>query len=541
MSIPTTPEKGFRFFSINQVGRILGFLMLFMVGENELRAQQRVDQIIPNEEKRKVEHARKLFNNFKIYEGEKILHELIKEHPTVPYYYEALVQLQRQVLDNIVVASNELKEYQEANPVLDTSDEVGAEPVVDKTAKTDSVRKMTLSSSGLDMGILDAKPDKTKRKKATDESDEEPVLKEAVVTIDSSLLVEPLEEESEFKVKKSKESQALKSKLKALHDLNAIPYDAYKAEMIRNAREATRMVAFADSASSYLRQFCVDTINVDQDADEEAQEAFLEGLEDLYLRNYVGASRKFEKAIEFFPLYFSARLKLGDCYLIMNRDTGATRLFEEAKLIQPLRPEPYEKMAQFYYQRGKYNEAATSILEAMLIYPHQHYVEFLARILSKSGRVFESQWLQREVYPASTAKTMEEILAKEKTPWWHYQFAQSEVHGYFDSIGLVRPNEKTNVRYLEVYCWRQMLNKTGTQQFKFARAMDKMDLLDCYVLVTLFHQDLYGQFHDFAKLHADKIRDYFYVLINWEDKKFDKIKKEVGWDVTETTPANTKK
>lgn len=533
----TTPEKGF----LLQLKRFSCFLSICMLFVNSLQSQQRVDQVIPNEEKRKVEHARKLFNNFKIYEGEKILHELIKEHPTVPYYYEALIQLQRQVLDNIVVAASELKEYQEANPGLDTSDEQSTEPSIDKTAKTDSVRKMTMSSSGLDLGVLDAKPDKAKRKKGEVDPDEEPALKEAVVTIDSSLLAEPVDEESEFKIKKNKDSQALKSKLKALNDLNAIPYDAYKAEMIRNAREATRMVAFADSASSYLRQFCVDTINVDQDADEEAEEAFLEGLEDLYLRNYVGASRKFEKAIEFFPLYYAARLKLGDCYLIMNRDTGATRLFDEAKLIQPLRPEPYERMAQFYYQRGKYNEAATSILEAIIIYPHQHYVEFLSRILSKSGRVFDSQWLQREVYPASTAKNMEEILAKEKTPWWHYQFAQSEVHGYYDTVGLVRPNEKTNVRYLEVYCWRQMLNKSGTQQFKFARAMDKMDLLDCYVLVTLFHQDLYGQFHDFAKLHPDKIRDYFYVLINWEDKKFDKIKKEVGWGVTETTPAKSKK
>jgi predicted Zn-dependent protease len=38
-----------------------------------------------------------MFNKYKVYEGEKVLKELIAQHPNDPYYHEALVQLQQQV------------------------------------------------------------------------------------------------------------------------------------------------------------------------------------------------------------------------------------------------------------------------------------------------------------------------------------------------------------------------------------------------------------------------------------------------------------
>ncbi|MCC7029051.1 MAG: hypothetical protein IT257_02015, partial [Chitinophagaceae bacterium] len=89
-------------------------------------------------------------------------------------------------------------------------------------------------------------------------------------------------------------------------------------------------------------------------------------------------------------------------------------------------------------------------------------------------------------------------------------------------------NDKTQERYLEVYAWEKMLTNASPKLFPFARAMEKIGYLDCYVLITLFHSDLYSQFKDFVKLNEDKIKKYYYLLINWEDPKFDKIRKSVA-------------
>ena len=71
--------------------------------------------------------------------------------------------------------------------------------------------------------------------------------------------------------------------------------------------------------------------------------------------------------------------------------------------------------------------------------------------------------------------------------------------------------------------------------------MEKIGYLDCYVLITLFHHDLYGQFNDFITLNDDKVKKYFYLLINWEDEKFDKLRKSVEVPSTQTTKESGKK
>ena len=69
---------------------------------------------------------------------------------------------------------------------------------------------------------------------------------------------------------------------------------------------------------------------------------------------------------------------------------------------------------------------------------------------------------------------------------------------------------------------------SSRKHFQFARAMDKLGYLDCYVFVSLFHQDLYGQFADFSVNNMARIKEYFFILINWEDKRFDKVRKAVA-------------
>ena len=494
-------------------------------------AQKKVDQIIPDAEKRKIIKAKKLFNSFKIYEGEKILKDLVREHPHEAYYHEALVQLQRQVLDQLRPAYSEYQSFKSSLPSDSTNNEMDEDQALyqhdsknlnQPIAKKDSVE---IEWNGLDTGPR--KEDKIKRKKNVDE-DEEPILQDATVTIDSSLLKDDfIDDENGVPIKKApKKDKTLEKQLKAISELAQIPYDGYKNDLIQNCRRATLQVEFADSASFYLRQLMIDTLDPDIRASDLAVEKFENGMIELNAKEAIAAIQFFKQAIDIHADYYSAHLYLGDAYSLAGKDKEAIKEYHKANLLQPNKVEPFEKLSLFYYQIGKYKEAAVACIDAIQIYPQQHFMQLLKRIVNKTGKDFNTQWLLREVYPLTTAKNYFEITALEKTPWWQYQAAEADVHSYFDTLGIVRPNEKTNERYLEIYAWKRMLDDTKKEAFPFARAMNKIGFLDCYVLITSFHHDLYGQFKDFVKNNPEKIKEYFYMLINWEDKKFEKLRKE---------------
>lgn len=491
-------------------------------------AQKQTGAIIPDDAKRKIIKARKLLNQQKIYQGEKILKDLVKDHPNEAYYHEALVQVQRQILARI----------HEAQQILSQNEYFREEQ--DSTAKTvDSLNQMNggnkhaiaqLSDFGLDRqshGII------SKTRKKNEVQNEDTPLQEATVSIDSSLIKEDDIQESPdaaggFAIQRSlsKEEKSRLKILKKIEDLGEISYDVYLHDFIQNCRYATRVLYTVDSASLYLRTFLIDSIDTDLFAPQEAYEAYTEGLEEMFAKNIPLATKKFETAIEKYPPFYHAWLRLGDCYVVMNQDSAALRSYHYATEINPNLPDAFEKLAQYFYNTGKYTDAATQIIEAILIYPQHQYFNFLQRIVQKKGIIFSYYQEPRLVYPLTTQQNFEEIMAKEKTPWWHYQSAKQDVYSYYDTAGFVRPNEKTNIPYLEMYAWKKMLNNSGKQYFAFARAMDKIGMLDCYVFINLFHYDIYQQFKDFVFKNPDKVRQYFYILINFQDKKYDKLRKE---------------
>jgi|694.fasta_scaffold32687_3 tetratricopeptide (TPR) repeat protein len=501
-------------------------------------AQKKVDRLIPEENQKKLAQAKKYFNQYKIYDGEKIIRELIKQNPNDYYYYEALVILQRQVLRKLESAREEMQ-------VMEDSDSAGIfhELKSDSTKSDTALVIQIIQSHGLARNGNSNEEDTPKRRKKIEEVD--PIQTEAIVTIDSSLLKD--EEPNDFKDENesdsdsdealsdskvesnSKDSKALRKKMKFLREFASIPYDAYKNDLIRNSREATRMVEYADSASLYLREFMVDTISISTLNTDEALDKQSAAFEAYAENNYVAAVKLLEDLLQDFPHDYTCMLMLGDTYFRMGKDTQAILQFTKATKLNPNLPDAFQKVAEAYYNRGKFLEASSLMIEAIAIYPQHDYMNFLKRIIAKSGKGFETQWLQRSVYPVTTNKNYVEIAAVEKSPWVHYQQAENDVHSYFDTAGLVRPNEKTREKYLEVFAWKRMLDRSGKQYFPFARAMNQIGYLDCYVLISLFHQDLYGQFHDFTRRNPDKVKDYFYMLINWDNKKFDKLRKQVAY------------
>lgn len=517
--------------------KCISLLLIFFVCQHSI-AQQVVDKVINNEERRKVEQARKLYNQFKIFEGEKILKELIKQNPREVYFQEALVQLQRQVLYRIRDASGELQEMNISKAALDS---INQESETDANSNGEQAADPAQSneifeSLGLDMAPINVKRESKRSKKA--DADEIDINTDESGDLDTSFVMSDAEKE-EFDVQKSgpikKIDKKTKRKLKILESFAQIPYDAYLFDMLQNARNATRLFINADSSSLYLRQFFIDTANVNEGVNNEAWAAYQQGLEDYHERMIPGAAKNFERAIELDYVFYTARMRLGDVYYLMNEDTASLLQYKYASVLKPRLSEPFEKLAIMQFNRGRYTDAAASMIEAIMRYPQSHYTALLKRIIEKTGFGFDPQWIPREVFPLSTAHLQEAIVVNDKSPWWHYQAARQDIFNYYDTTGIVIPNDSTTERYLEVYAWKKMLAGAGPDHFQFARAMQKVGYLDCYVLVTLFHNDLYGQFKDFTELNADKIKKYFYLLINWQDPKFDKLRKSV--EVKDTKPA----
>lgn len=514
--------------------RYLLFIFVFLL-HGLCSAQKRTPNLIPDDAVRKVQRAKKLYNNLKIFAGEKILKDLVKEHPNECYYEEALIRMQRQVLRYIVAAQGELQSMggQHLSAPNDSSsveeDEDIDAPDSAKVAKKElnEDEDLGLSWNGLDRG----KAVKKVEKKTMDDKDI--VLTDAVMSIDSNLLKPELDENGDTVVKLTKKEKALQKQMKVLNDLAQIPYEGYLQDFIRNARTATLRLTCLDSTSHFLREFLVDSLDLDWGAPEEAQELFEQGVFLFKEKNYVAAAKQMEQAVDVYPNYFKARMKLAETYYYMNKDSSANQQFKYLIHQFPDRPEPFEKISDHLYELGLYEDAIAAIIDAISIYPEHSYFKSLQQIALKKGVVFNSQWIKRDVFPLQSSTKYEEIIAKEKTAWWQYQSVKSGVVSLYDSVGLLQPNDKTKEPYLEVYAWKKMLNNTGRDTLLFARAMEKIGYLDCYVLITLFHQDLYMQYKDFSRNNKEKIKKYFYLLLNWENKKFDKLRKEVGYPIVE--------
>lgn len=516
-----------RRLSFSSFQKIIVGIILLLTCNLQLSAQTKNKNLIPNAEKRKIIKAKKLYNDLRIYEGEKILKQLVKDHTNEVYYHEALVQMQRQVLRNIYVAKDQV-EILKPTHLSDSTDAEYQENSVNYIDTTVQIKQViTNDQDAIAFNGLDRSSKKIQKEKQKETDNEQTILQEAVMTIDSSILQNDSIETHEIFAKKD---NALNKELKKISELASIPYDAYKEDLIANARIATQLLEDADSASTYLREFLVDTLNVDSNINASAIEKYEEGIAEYDDGNIIEAIKLFEKALDIESNYFSALLKLGDSYYKINKDTSAMRQYYAASILRPNRPEPLKRLAIAYSNQGNYTEAAAKIIEAIMVYPEPSYMQLLKQFVQKTGQDFNTQWIQREVYPITTLHVYEEIIVDDKSPWWHYQAAKQKVYSYFNAQGLVLPNDITRERYIEVYGWKKMLNNSSPSKFLFAREMDRLGFLDCYVLISLFHQDVYTQFADLAKNQPEKIKKYFYLLINWDNKRLDKFKKQKGID-----------
>jgi hypothetical protein len=338
--------------------------------------------------------------------------------------------------------------------------------------------------------------------------------------------------EEGFKPTKTRRKKNQEKRLNNLMKFAAMDEKYYQHLLLMACRKATLFCTYADSASAYLCSYHYDTLNAKVLHKQEAADKLAEGDDAFAELDYENALINYNAAMTIDPKWYDAYLRMGEAYIKLHQDSLGQVYYITAKTINPNSPNADFKMAQYYYAKGKFNEALEHTLNAILIYPQSQYFEMIEHIALKVGKVFQNQWLPRQVYPLTTRNKFEDIVVDKESPWFWYQAAKQEFGSYANFDGTMRFNELSNEPYLETCAWLKMLDSSVVKtDFTFAKNMRKIGYLDCYILISLFHADIYPQFAHFVKNNPQKVKNYFIMLTSWDKKKFNEIK---GVNASET-------
>ncbi|MBS1595597.1 MAG: tetratricopeptide repeat protein [Bacteroidetes bacterium] len=299
-------------------------------------------------------------------------------------------------------------------------------------------------------------------------------------------------------------------------------------KMLLDCRLACINSGSAWNCSIRLRNYYVDA-PTDTNINREARQFFSDGEEEFMSRNYNKAAEDYRKAIAADPNIYRARLYLGDVYYFTKRYSEAIEAFREAVAAHPEQQEPLKYLSDAYYGAGVYDKAYKTAEDAVIMYPDLSMLAKLADAAESDKHAFAIHRIARGVLPVSPFAALESVNTDEMPyrraakggPWEYYSEARSKIVGHYDEHGLLSGiGDITRQRYLEVYCWEYMLSKSQDPDLNFARKMQEKGFLDCYVMVSCFHQDFYDQYRQFAEGNKQRIRDYFALLAKeQEDSK----------------------
>jgi tetratricopeptide (TPR) repeat protein len=336
------------------------------------------------------------------------------------------------------------------------------------------------------------------------------------------------ETRDERKAKRAAEKFAAEeaSRLKKISYFATMDSKYYKDLLKTKALEYTLDNEFADSASAYIYQLMVDTLA--HVMNEKAQDLLEQGQEEFAEANFEAALNHYNDAMQADPLHEDIYLAIATAYDALGEDSLSLEFFNAARRLAPNTPKVNEAMGVYFFNKGDYERALDNIVLAIGKYPQKKYFSMIKRIAERSAKDFVSQWVPRPMYPHSSLRRMQKLIADTLDPWYYYQMASNEYLTLSNMEGIMKGNEKTKETYLEVVCWLYMLDSCKEPSaFQFARAMRKIGYLDCYVLITEFHHDLYPQFLHLSRNNPKKVMSYLTMLLSWEKGRFNKLKEMV--------------
>ncbi len=323
-----------------------------------------------------------------------------------------------------------------------------------------------------------------------------------------------IDEETEAKLRKSAKNKAMGDSIVK----QAKEYYADKTiadlkldNLLSSCRAATLLSPTIENAPHYLRVFLIDH-RTDTAVSTEAKEHFDVAQEEYSKENYSIAGQSYKKAIAEEPNYYLATLYLGDCYYYKEDYKNAEKYYREAIKLQPTILQPRKDLVISLMKQDKLQDAYDASKEAFIVYPGNEVFVRFASIVEKMGKKFDRKWTMRGVFPNVIGGETNDNV--QNSNWKMYAESKSIIEPFCDSTGtIVKSNALTKAEYAEVYAWEEMLRVAPAKDFAEAREMQEKGYLDCYVFVSLFHNDLYPQYKEFAAKNQDRIRKYIDLLV----------------------------
>ena len=316
------------------------------------------------------------------------------------------------------------------------------------------------------------------------------------------------------KVVESKDDTLINELMKTLEHIkpSKTAYDKY----IYTLKKSTLFSNSCYENSIHLRSIYIDK-NIDSNIRKTALKYFNDAEKEFRNKNYFQAANYYKKAIEEEPNYYKANLYLGDCYYSMQQYVDALNVFKDVVAKYPNLLEPRKYLTDALMNQQLYEKAYTEAIKTITVYPDMNMFVKIQNILYYQNKKLNIRWTPRMIMPNRIGKDPivsesyndpEPLIAKNH--WLAYKNAKTNIESYCNNQGIINQNNSlTTEKYLEVYSWKEMIKACKDNSMDEAKKMEEDGYLDCYVLITCFHIDIYDQFIDFASKNPQKIEAYF--------------------------------
>ncbi|MBT8326732.1 MAG: tetratricopeptide repeat protein [Bacteroidia bacterium] len=273
-----------------------------------------------------------------------------------------------------------------------------------------------------------------------------------------------------------------------------------KYDYLNAVNDASMYLPFNMRSDIYMRNYHVDSRYLDQSkVSDRSAELFNAAEKEFAAKNFEESTRLYKKALDADSTNYKALLYLGDSYYQMGYFGESAKYFRKAMVLQPYLNEPVKYLADALDGKGEKRQAIEIMKQSLLVYPEESMILKLDRLLSETGSLkVDRNWVLR----LSKINTVDDIgrnqFFEEPLHFQHYINALEEVKEYYNEQGLLKDDApKSMDTYLEVHCWKQMLNKTKNEDIPaldYARLMQEKGMLAPYLLINLFSIDLYDQY-----------------------------------------------
>ncbi len=294
-------------------------------------------------------------------------------------------------------------------------------------------------------------------------------------------------------------------------NLQDLMVSLFRGHFIAVCRKST-IESTSPTADMYLRKYLVD-FEPDSLVSEKAKSYYDEAEQFFGKEDYELADLNYRKAIREDSTYYLAYLYLGDSFWAREKYDSAMVYYTIARDLQPNLLEPRLYIVDALSEQGLFYRAKKEAIAALTVYPGYNLKYKLQRILNKENKWMNEHRIIRTFYPNDITNDEQSLLLNNPI-WKDYRAAKEDVKKYCDSTGIIEPNGEYQDRYLEVYSVRRMLEKHPNdlpEELHFADKMREAGLLEPYVLICLFHVDIYDQFKHYMASEENRTKSIDFV------------------------------